>query len=138
MAGWPSTTAHIASLVIQQRGVHNREGLVSALDDPVWYILRDDQRLGPFSTDQFARFEEAGTLRPTDQIWQTGMDAWIEYNDYVASKSKFRSEGPHQPSSSIKADDEKCAICLLMRRGIRALTTTLTTAFHGVSRFLAR
>jgi GYF domain 2 len=112
--------------------------LVSALNDPVWYISRNDQRLGPFSADQFARFEEAGTLRPTDQIWQTGMEAWIEYSDYVASKSRFRSEGPHQPSSSVKADDEKCAICLMMRRGIRAVTTTLTTAFHGVSTFLAK
>src|SRR5262245_14510299 len=66
------------------------------------------------------------------------MEAWIEYSDYVASKSRIRSEGPHQPSSSIKADYEKCAICLLMRRGIRAVTTTLTTAFHGVSTFLAK
>ena len=109
---------------------------MSALDDPVWYISRDDQRLGPFSADQFVRFEEAGTLRPTDQIWRTGMDAWIEYSDYVARKSRSRSEGPHQPGSS--RETEKCAICLLMRRGIRALTTTLTTAFHGVSTFLAK
>ena len=44
-----------------------------------WYISRDNQRVGPFSADEFARFEKAGTLRPTDQVWQTGMDAWIEY-----------------------------------------------------------
>ena len=73
---------------------------MSALNDPVWYISRDDDRRGPFSSDQFAQFEEAGTLRPTDQVWQTGMDAWIEYNDYVARKSVARLESPHRPSSS--------------------------------------
>jgi hypothetical protein len=111
---------------------------VSALNDPVWYISRDDDRRGPFSSDQFARFEEAGTLRPTDQVWQTGMHAWIDYNDYVARKSVALSESPHRPSASGPEESEKCATCLLMRRGMRALTTTLKTTFHSVSTLLAK
>ena len=101
---------------------------MSALNDPVWYISRDDHRHGPFSADQFARFEEAGTLRPTDQVWQTGMDAWIDYKDYVARESVGRSERPHRQSAS----------GLLMRRGMRALTATMTTALQAVSTILAK
>ena len=112
---------------------------MSALNDPVWYISRDDQRRGPFSSDQFARFEEVGTLRPTDQVWQTGMDAWIDYNDYVARKSVAHLESPHRPSASgPEKDNEKCAICHLIRGGMRALTATLTTASQTVSRLLAK
>ena len=106
---------------------------MSALNDPVWYISRDDDRRGPFSSDQFAQFEEAGTLRPTDQVWQTGMDAWIEYNDYVARKSVARLESPHRPSASGPEENG-----LLVRRGMRALTTTLKTTFHSVSTLLAK
>jgi GYF domain 2 len=124
-------------LIFEQRGAL-REGVVSALNDPVWYISRDDHRHGPFNADQFARFEEAGTLRPTDQIWQTGMDAWIDYNDYVARESVARSERPRPPSTSELGDTDKCAICLLIRRGMRALTATLTTALQTVSTLLAK
>ena len=89
---------------------------MSALNDPNWYISRDNQRVGPFSADEFARFEKAGTLRPTDQVWQTGMDAWIAYSDYEASRNAVSIfAGP--PSSATKAETEKCAICLLVRRG---------------------
>ena len=98
---------------------------MSALNDPVWYISRDDHRHGPFSADEFARFEEAGRLRPTDQVWQTGMDAWIDYNDYIARESVARSERPHRPSASGLA-------------GMRALTAALTTALQGVPTLLAK
>jgi hypothetical protein len=105
--------------------VHIREGVVSALNDPVWYISRDDHRHGPFNADEFARFEEAGRLRPTDQVWQTGMDAWIDYNDYVARESVARSERPHRPSASGLA-------------GMRVLAAALTTAHQGVSTLLSK
>ena len=124
-------------LVVHQRGVHAKEGFVSALNDPTWYISRDNQRVGPFSADEFARFEKAGTLRPTDQIWQTGMDAWIEYSGYAATRNAAPiSTGP--PSSATKAETKKCAICLSVRRGLRALRRRFITARHGVSRRLAK
>jgi GYF domain 2 len=110
---------------------------VSALNDPNWYISRDNQRVGPFSADEFARFEKAGTLRPTDQVWQTGMDAWIDYSDYEASRNAGSiSAGP--PSSATKAETKKCAICLLVRRSMRALRRSFITGRHGVSRQLAK
>ena len=112
------------SLSSRQR-VHIREGVMSALNDPVWYISRDDHRHGPYSADEFARFEEAGRLRPTDQVWQTGMDAWIDYNDYIARESVARSERPHRPSASGLA-------------GMRTLTAALTTALQGVPTLLAK
>jgi GYF domain 2 len=125
--------ADVAQRLSSNSGVHIREGVVSALNDPVWYISRDDDRRGPFSSDQFARFEEAGALRPTDQVWQTGMDAWIDYNDYVARKSVGRSESPHRPTASGPEENEP-----FVRRGMRALTTTLKTTFHRVSTLLAK
>ena len=105
---------------------------MSALNDPVWYISRDDQRHGPFTAEQFSGFEEAGTLRPTDQVWQTGMDAWIDYDDYVARKSGDPSQHPPRQSASGLTYNE------LMRRGMRALTAPLTTALQSVSTLLAR
>ena|GEM_PF-1981150 len=108
---------------------------MSALNDPVWYISRDNQRVGPFSAEQFARFETAGTLRPTDQVWQTGMGAWIAYSDYAASRNAEAAfEGPDRPSSPSKSDGRKCAICRFVRRGMRALTRTFITARHSVAR----
>jgi hypothetical protein len=110
---------------------------VSALNDPTWYISRDNKRVGPFSADEFARFEKAGTLRATDQVWQTGMAAWIAYSDYEASRNAVSiSAGPS--SSATKAETERCAICLLVRRGMRALRRTFITGRHGVSRQLAK
>jgi GYF domain 2 len=126
MTTWRSEVAFSSS------GVHIREGVVSALNDPVWYISRDDQRHGPFTAEQFSGFEEAGTLRPTDQVWQTGMDAWIDYHDYVARKSGDPSQHPRRLRVSGLTYDE------LMRRGVHALTAPLTIALQSVSTLLAR
>ena len=109
---------------------------MSALN-PNWYISRDNQRVGPFSADEFARFEKAGTLRATDQVWQTGMDGWIAYSDYEASRNAVSiSAGP--PSSAAKAETKKCAICLLVRRGMRALRRKFINGRHTISRQLAK
>jgi hypothetical protein len=126
MTTWRSEVSFSSS------GVHIREGVVSALNDPVWYISRDDQRHGPFTAEQFSGFEEAGTLRPTDQVWQAGMDAWIDYDEYVARKSGAPSQHPPRLSASGLTYNE------LMRRGMRALTAPLTTARQSVATLLAR
>jgi GYF domain 2 len=136
--GLPAMTKVRSEVSSSSSGVRIREGVVSALNDPVWYISRDDHRHGPFSADQFARFEEAGTLRPTDQVWETGMDTWIEYKDYVARESASRSERAHRQSASGLADNQKCAICHLLRRGMLALAAIMTTALQAVSTFLAK
>jgi hypothetical protein len=120
--GLLAMTCGAAKVSFSSSGVHIREGVVSAINDPVWYISRDDQRHGPFTADQFSGFEEAGTLQPTDQVWQTGMDAWIDYDDYVARKSG---------ASGLTYSE-------VMRRGMRALTAPLMTALQSVSTLLAR
>src|SRR5262245_45752312 len=102
---------------------------MTALNDPLWYIARDGRNVGPFSTDEFARFEEAGRLRPTDQIWRTGMDAWIEYSNYHASRSATASlVAPDGPASTAKPADKDCVICRFARRAMRSLTNTFMTA----------
>src|SRR4029450_12285788 len=114
------------------------EGSVSAPSDFVWYISRDGQQFGPVSADEFARLEDQSRLRPTDQVWQTGMKEWIAYSDFDARKAGARCAGKHRPTSSKKADNEKCAICLLVRRALRALKRASIIAFHGVSTRLAK
>lgn len=108
---------------------------MSAPNDAVWFISRDGQHAGPFSADEFAEFEEAGHLRPADRVWQTGMDAWITYGDYEARRAAARFANP---STSLRANGEKCAICLLVRRWIGVLTNTAMNAFRGVSARFAR
>ena len=111
---------------------------MSAPNDAVWYISRDDQRAGPYTNDEFARFEEAGRLRPTDQVWQTGMQSWIAYSDHDARKVAGRLVGRDTANSSAKADDETCAICLLVQRGMRAVAKRVATALHSVSTHFAK
>jgi len=100
---------------------------VSAPNDAVWYISRDGQQFGPFSADDFAGFLERRQLRPTDQVWQAGMDAWIAYSDYEARKTAARFVEPHGPSSSTKTD--------LVRGRLRVSTKILTAAFQGMAKY---
>jgi GYF domain 2 len=119
-------------------GCNIREGIVSAPDNAVWYISRDGQRAGPFTNDDFARFEEAGGLRPTDQVWHTGMQSWIAYSDHDARKVAGRLVDRHPSGSSASADDETCAICLMMRRAMRAVATGFLTALGRASTYLGK
>ena len=73
---------------------------MSGPDDVVWYISRDGQRIGPLTTEEFAQFEETGRLRPTDQIWHTGIPAWIAYRDYDMRAAAIRFASSARPSSS--------------------------------------
>ena len=71
---------------------------MSAPSDVVWYISREGQRFGPLSADEFANLEDQSRLRPTDQVWQTGMDGWIAYSDLDARKAAARFAGKHRPT----------------------------------------
>jgi hypothetical protein len=90
------------------------------------------------SADEFAKLEDQNGLLPSDRVWQTGMDVWIAYSDFDARKAAARFAGKHRPTSSTKADDQKSAIYLLMRKGIRALAKASITAFRSVSTRLAK
>ena len=111
---------------------------MSAPNDAVWFISRDGERAGPFTNDEFARFEEAGGLRPTDQVWQTGMQSWIAYSDHDARSVAGRLVDRDTAGSSAKADDETCAICLLVQRAMRAVTKGAVAALHSVSTHLGK
>jgi hypothetical protein len=111
---------------------------VSAPNDAIWYISRDGQRAGPYTNDEFARFEEAGRLRPTDQVWQTGMQSWIAYSDHDARTVAGRLVDRDTAGSSAKADDETCAICLLVQRAMRAVAKGVVRALHSASTYLGK
>ena len=96
---------------------------MSAPNDAVWYILRDGERAGPFTNDEFTKIEDAGHLRPKDQVWQTGMDSWVAYSDINALKAE-RLAHPDPAASSANA--------------LRALGTGLAAAFRSTSTRLGR
>jgi hypothetical protein len=81
--------------------------------DVAWYIARDNQRFGPFTAEDFRRFEREGQLVPTDCVWHTGLDDWIAYCDYQRSRQRAPSR----------------AARLLLRRALRFPADLLATAF---------
>ena len=98
---------------------------MSSPDEIVWFILRDGQRVGPLTAEEFAQFDETNRLRPTDQVWHAGMPGWIAYRDYAMREAAARFANPARPSSSA--------------RTIRphALANALQGALRRVSRRLA-
>lgn len=42
-----------------------------------WYVARNQQKSGPFSSEQLKQFVAAGQLVATDQVWKEGMAAWV-------------------------------------------------------------
>ena len=98
------------------------EVAVSDPDDVAWYISRDGQRIGPLTAEEFAQLEESGRLRPTDQVWQTGMREWIAYRDYNMREAATRFASPTGPSSSPRTSP------------LYAITNTLRGALRGISK----
>jgi hypothetical protein len=111
---------------------------VSAPNDAVWYISRDGQRAGPFTNDEFAGFEEAGRLRPTDQVWQPGMQSWVAYSDHDARQVAGRLVERDPSRSSPNTDGETCAICLMMWRATQAFASGLMAALGSASAYLGK
>lgn len=90
---------------------------MSSSSGVVWYISRDNQRFGPFSAEEFRRFEREGQLVPTDSVWHTGLDDWIAYGDYLT--------GQRAPRRALR---------LLLRRALRFPADIFATAFAIVRR----
>jgi len=59
-----------------------------------WYYSQQGQRKGPLSEEQFKQLASSGQLKPTDMVWKSGMDKWIQ-----ASKVKglFASAASNEP-----------------------------------------
>ncbi len=47
------------------------------MSDPVWYYAEGERQKGPVSADELKRFVELGRVKPTDLVWQPGMDDWV-------------------------------------------------------------
>jgi hypothetical protein len=45
-----------------------------------WYYARDNQRLGPVSTEQLKQLASSGQLGQTDLVWKDGMGNWAAAN----------------------------------------------------------
>jgi hypothetical protein len=43
-----------------------------------WYCSRDDQKIGPVSTEQLRQAATSGKLLPTDLVWKEGMPEWAQ------------------------------------------------------------
>jgi GYF domain 2 len=111
--------------------------IVLAPNDAVWFIARDRKHAGPFTADEFARFEVEGHLRPSDRVWKTGMDAWMAYGDYEARRAAMNVPTPN-PAGPPKAEQGNVSSASWSGRGLGGLTNTLAGAFRSVSARLAR
>jgi GYF domain 2 len=96
-----------------------------------WYIARAGVSYGPFTAEEFARFQAEGQLTATDQVWRKGLDQWILYQD-------FRSPPDGLASNEVDIDrrdgssPRKCSVCLIARRLARAPYDTLRTILELV------
>ncbi len=59
-----------------------------------WYVLKDDQQIGPIAEATFREFVSEGLIRKTDLIWRQGLPEWIaaeqvlEFNEEIATRLK--------------------------------------------------
>jgi uncharacterized RDD family membrane protein YckC len=42
-----------------------------------WYVGRNGQKAGPYSTEQLRRMAAAGQLVPSDLLWKQGLETWV-------------------------------------------------------------
>ena len=50
-----------------------------------WYYVRDRQRFGPISDDEFQRMVGQGAITPDTLVWHRGMQDWQRYGNVVAA-----------------------------------------------------
>lgn len=47
------------------------------MSDAVWYYAEGDRQKGPVAADELKRLVVLGRVKPTDLVWQPGMDDWV-------------------------------------------------------------
>ena len=43
-----------------------------------WYVVKNGNRRGPFTSAQVRQMVATGELKPTDMLWKDGMANWIQ------------------------------------------------------------
>ena len=66
------------------------------------------------------------------------MQSWIAYSDHDARKVAGLLADRDTAGSSAKADEETCAICVLVQRAMRAVAKGVVTALHSASTHLGK
>ncbi len=49
-----------------------------------WYIAREGQKVGPFSSSELRQLATLGLLLPTEMIWTEGLSKWAEASAFPA------------------------------------------------------
>jgi hypothetical protein len=47
------------------------------MSDAVWYYAEGDRQKGPVAAEELKRLVVLGRVKPTDLVWQPGMDDWV-------------------------------------------------------------
>lgn len=42
-----------------------------------WYVARNGQKTGPYSTEQLKQLAGAGKLGAGDLLWKEGLETWV-------------------------------------------------------------
>jgi GYF domain 2 len=98
-----------------------------------WYIARAGVSYGPFTAEEFSRFQAEGHVTLTDQVWKAGFDRWIPYGDF-RSTNPVHAEAPNPIIEPPGASPKKCAICLVARGLVRVPYETLGTILELMRR----
>jgi hypothetical protein len=60
-----------------------------------WYILRDQEKEGPYSDEELGRLIGAGSVKPHDLLWRPGLTKWM----FAADIPDLPSALEHPPVS---------------------------------------
>lgn len=64
-----------------------------------WYLARNGQAIGPFTTEQFRQMAAAGMFQSTDMILQEGQQQWHLARECDAISPFFTTSGGTTPST---------------------------------------
>ncbi|MCF7853650.1 MAG: RDD family protein [Candidatus Pacebacteria bacterium] len=71
-----------------------------------WYYVREGERIGPVSEDDFQRLVSDGTITPDTLVWHENLDEWVPYRS-VSGKSQLKLKRPSEGA----ARDAACVEC---------------------------